>query len=143
MDSLQDYASSIHPGLTEIGGLRRYNELTARQNRYMYRQEQANLVAFNVMGGDRYLRMASQAAVGVHQRADATDERAVATQSGDEEGEDSDMSVDESVEDPNTREHLLQRLRDLLNEALAYEEYRDGASIQHCEVPEGSGADTL
>ena len=40
------------------------------------------------------------------------------------------MSVDGSVEDPNTREHLLQRLRDLLNEALAYEEYKDGASIQ-------------
>ena len=95
------------------------------------------------MGGDRYLRMASQAAVGIYQRADTSDEGAVATQGVDEEGKESDMSVDESVEDPNAREHLIQRLRDLLNEALAYEEYRDGASIQHCEVPEGSGADTL
>ena len=87
--------------------------------------------------------MASQAAVGIYQRADTSDEGAVATQGVDEEGKESDMSVDESVEDPNAREHLIQRLRDLLNEALAYEEYRDGASIQHCEVPEGSGADTL
>ena len=44
------------------------------------------------------------------------------------------MSVDGSVEDPNTREHLLQRLRDLLNEALAYGEYKDGASIQQLVV---------
>ena len=62
LDFLQDHAPSIHYELTEIGGFRRYNELTARRSRYMYRQEQANLVAFNVTGGDRYLRMTSQAA---------------------------------------------------------------------------------
>ena len=36
LDFLQDYASSIRYGLVGVGGFRRYNELTAGQNRYLY-----------------------------------------------------------------------------------------------------------
>eukprot|EP00435_Cladocopium_sp_Y103_P063267 s968_g24.t2 len=134
LEFMQDYTSSVHYGLIEMGGFRRYGELTPDQNRYMYQLERANLVSHNVMGGDRYLRLVSQRAVGVHAHADTTDVRPVTSAArGSGENEESEMEVDEEVEieDVNTREHLVNRLRELLNTALAREEFQDGAAIQH------------
>eukprot|EP00435_Cladocopium_sp_Y103_P055810 s873_g18.t1 len=133
LEFMQDYTSSVHYGLIELGGFRRYSELTPGQNRFMYQQERANLVAHNVMGGDRYLRLVSQQATGVHANADTTDVRPLAsTARGSGENEESEMEVDEEVDadDVNTREHLVHRLRELLNTALAREEFRDGSVIQ-------------
>ena len=74
LEFLQDYASSIHYGLVEIGGFRRYNELTADQNRHMYATERANLTSFHVMGGDRYMRLVNQHPTGIHAAVDNTDQ---------------------------------------------------------------------
>ena len=129
LDFVQDYASSIHYGLVEFGGFRRYGELDAYQNRSMYRQEQSNMVAFNTMGGARYLRLVHQQSTGIHPHADTTDA-----------GEDAEMDGTGSDEIPveqenqinmeDNRTYLVSTLRELLNETLAVEEFRDGACIQ-------------
>ena len=129
LDFVQDYSSSIHYGLVEIGGFRRFGELTPDQNRAMYLRERGNMVSFNVMGGERYLRLTSQQATGVHAHADTTDERAVGTEMENEEEAESEHPM-EMDQDINTREHLVNRLRELLHYALSHEEFRDGASIQ-------------
>ena len=79
--------------------------------------------------------MASQAAVGIHQRADNTDNLATIMDAN--VGEESEMEVDESEEKIPTREHLLQRLRRLLNECLAREEFRDAAAVQQLVIRTG------
>ena len=43
LEFLQDYASSIHYGLVEIEGFRRYSALSAAQNRHMYTTERGNM----------------------------------------------------------------------------------------------------
>ena len=64
LEFLQDYASSIHYGLVEVGGFRRYHELIPDQSRHMYATERANLTSFHVMGGDRYMRLVNQHSTG-------------------------------------------------------------------------------
>ena len=130
LDFVQDYSSSIHYGLVEMGGFRRFGELTPEQNRAMYQRESGNMVSFNVMGGECYLRLACQQTTGIHAHTDNSDDRRDADEN--EEGGESEtpMEVDNEIRDVNTREHLVNRLRALLNEALAREEFRDGAVIQ-------------
>ena len=130
LDFVQDYSASIHYGLVEMGGFRRFGELTPDHNRAMYQRERGNMVSFNVMGGERYLRLACQQTTGIHAHTDNTDDRRDADEN--EEGGESEtpMEVDNEIRDVNTREHLVNRLRALLNEALAREEFRDGAVIQ-------------
>ena len=123
LEFLQDYASSIHYGLVEVGGFRRYNELTSEQNRHMYATERANLTSFHVMGGDRYMRVVNQHSTGIHAAVDTTD------QGEQEQGEESEMEVDEAI-DVHTREHVVNRLRNLLNECLALHEHSDAAAVQ-------------
>ena len=123
LEFLQDYASSIHYGLVEVGGFRRYNELTADQNRHMYATERANLTSFHVMGGDRYMRLVNQHSTGIHAAVDTTD------QGEQEQGEESEMEVDDAI-DVHTREHVVNRLRNLLNECLALHEHSDAAAVQ-------------
>ena len=129
LDFLQDYASSIHYGLVEMGGFRRYNELSVEQNRHMYKTQQANLTSFHVMGGDRYMRLVAQHSTGIHGATDTTDQ-ATLDQPRQEEGEESEMEVDPPVEDVNSRGHILQRLRTLINECLSRHEYQDAAAVQ-------------
>ena len=123
LEFLQDYASSIHYGLVEVGGFRRYNEFTSDQNRHMYATEQANLTSFHVMGGNRYMRLVNRHSTGIHAAADSTD------QGEQEQGEESEMEVDEAI-DVHTREHVVNRLRNLTNECLALHEYSDAAAVQ-------------
>ena len=75
------------------------------------------------------MRLISQQATGVHAHADTTDDRAVGAAMENEEEAESEhpMEMDEEI---NTREHLVNRLRELLNYALSHEDFRDGASIQ-------------
>ena len=123
LEFIQDYASSIHYGLVEVGGFRRYNELTSDQNRHMYATERANLTSFHVMGGDRYMRLVNQHSTGIHAAVDTTD------QGEQEKGEESEMEVDDAI-DVHTREHVVNRLRNLTNECLALHEYSDAAAVQ-------------
>ena len=112
---------------SKLGGFRRFNELTPGQNRHMYTQERANMVSYNVMGGPRYLRLVSQHSTGTHHHADNTDEQNV----GNFEESESEMEQDEMMEeDVHTREHLVNRLRTLLNECLAASEFTDAADVQ-------------
>ena len=104
LDFLTDYAGSLQYGLVEIGGFRRFNELTPGQNRHMYTQERANMVSYNLMGGPRYLRLVSQHSTGTHHHADNTDKQNV----GNFEESESEMEQDEMMEeDVHTREHLV------------------------------------
>ena len=122
LEFLTDYASSLQYGLVEIGGFRRFNELTPGQNRHMYTQERANMVSYNIMGGPRYLRLVSQHSTGTHHHADNTDERDA------ENMEQSESEQDEVVEENvHTREHLVLRLRALVNDCLAASEFTDAA----------------
>ena len=131
LEFLQDYASSIHYGLVEIGGFRRYNELTTDQNRHMYATERANLTSFHVMGGDRYMRLVAQHSTGIHAATDNTDPQALG-QEQQEQGEESDMEVDPAVDTPDvdSREHVVNRLRVLIHECLSRHEYSDAAAVQ-------------
>ena len=116
-------------GLVEIGGFRRYNELSVEQNRHMYKTEQANLTTFHVMGGDRYMRLVAQHSTGIHGATDTTDQ-AAPEQPRQEQGEESEMEVDPPVEDVNSRGHILNRLRTLINGCLSMHEYQDAAAVQ-------------
>ena len=131
LEFLQDYASSIHYGLVEIGGFRRYNELTTDQNRHMYATERANLTSFHVMGGDRYMRLVAQHSTGIHAATDNTNPQALG-QEQQEQGEESDMEVDPAVDTPDvdSREHVVNRLRVLIHECLSRHEYSDAAAVQ-------------
>lgn len=60
---MQDYQEEIHHGLVEAGGfVKRMMGLTMEQQGAMNRLESANLVAFNAMGADSYLRLVRQRA---------------------------------------------------------------------------------
>ena len=124
LDFFQDYASSTHYGLVESGGFRRYNEFFAAQNRHMYTTERGNMTSYNVMGGDRRTRLVTEHSTGIHARADTTDPEPRGHEEN-EKGETCDMEVDNVVETP-----VLARLRDLIYERLATQEFADGAAVQ-------------
>jgi hypothetical protein len=124
LEFFQDYASSIHYGLVESGGFRRYNEFFAAQNRHMYTTERGNMTSYNVMGGDRRTKLVTEHSTGIHARTDTTDPEPRGHEEN-EKGEECDMEVDNVVETP-----VLARLRDLIYECLATQEFADGAAVQ-------------
>eukprot|EP00435_Cladocopium_sp_Y103_P068164 s313_g31.t1 len=131
LEFVTDYASTLHFGLVELGGFRRYSELSAGQNRHMYQREAANLVSHRVMGGDRYMRLVSQQSTGIHARVENTDER---NPNGAEESE-AELEEDDPMElDVNTREHVINRLRALLNDCLAASEFADASVVQQMVI---------
>ena len=95
----------------------------------MYSIEAGNLTAHSVMGGDRYMQLVSQRSVGFHRRADSTD---VANAGEGEEQAEEEAAEEDAVvpPDPQTRSYIVERLRVLLNECLANEEFSDAAAVQ-------------
>eukprot|EP00435_Cladocopium_sp_Y103_P068555 s111_g31.t1 len=130
LDFLTDYASTLHYGLVDSGAT--MSSLLDTTGICMTEKE-GNMVSFNVMGGDRCMRLVSKHFTGVRNHGDTTDERHV---EGPEECE-SEMEVGDAMDDDtNTREHLVSRLRTLLNECLAASELTDGAAVQQMVLAE-------
>ena len=75
------------------------------------------------------MRLVAQHSTGIHGATDTTDQ-ATLDQPRQEEGEESEMEVDPPVEEVNSRGHILQRLRTLINECLSRHEYQDAAAVQ-------------
>ena len=55
LEYLENYASSIHYGLVEMGGFRRLGQMTAQQRLYMCVREQANIECHTTMGPEKYM----------------------------------------------------------------------------------------
>ena len=91
--------------------------------------ETRNFTAHSVMGGDRYMQLVSQRSVGFHSHADSTD---VANAGEGEEQQEEESAEEDAVVplNPQTRDHVVERLRALLNECLANEEFADAAAVQ-------------
>ena len=77
------------------------------------------------------MQLVSRRSVGFHRHADSAD--AAATDDGDgEEGAGSEAAVEaeEVPVNPQSRSHVVGRLRTLLNECLAREEFSDSSAVQ-------------
>ena len=115
----------------EVSGV--YNELPADQNGHMCTTESANLTSFNVMGGDRYMRLVSQHSTGIHTATNTADLQTLGQEETQEQGKKIEMEVDAAVDVPdvNSRKHILCRLRTLINELAMHEFFRcsSGATI--------------
>ena len=99
----------------------------------MYTIKRGNMISLNVIGGDRYMRLVAQHSTGIHGRTDTTDVEVP----DDGEGKESETEIDTEVIDTqvsipgvNTREHIVTRLREFINEPLAAEEFWDAAAVQ-------------
>ena len=77
------------------------------------------------------MQLVFQRSVGFHRHADSTDAAAADGGEGDEQAEEEEAEEDEIVP-PNqqSRSHVVGRLRTLLNEYLAKEEFSDAAAVQ-------------
>eukprot|EP00435_Cladocopium_sp_Y103_P061049 s196_g22.t1 len=73
------------------------------------------------------MRLANQHSTGVHAHGENADQR----NEGDAEESEAELEEDDPMEVyVNTREHLINRLRALLNDCLAASEFTDGAAVQ-------------
>ena len=116
---LENYTSSIHYGLVELGGFRRFGQMTAEQHRYMFTTEQANFECHSRMGPERYMQLLC----GGPDTPDGEESH--------QEAEEEDAEQDQSVPaDPASRSHVLARLQTLLRECLSQNEFSDAAAVQ-------------
>ena len=108
LDFLQDYASSIHYGLVEMGGFRRYNELSVEQNRHMYRQSKptshhfTGWVVIDICVWWPNIPLAS-----MEQQIQQIKQLLI--NHGKKKEKSLEMEVDPPVEDVSSRGHILQR----------------------------------
>lgn len=99
LSMLTDYAEGLHFALVEQGGfVRRIMGLETEQRVEMNRIESANLISFNAMGSERYLRLVRQRAIVL--AGDNTDD-AQEEAAGIEEGEEPELLDELRVEMSN------------------------------------------
>ena len=126
-----DYATNLHYGLVEVGGLAPFHPLTLTGTRHKYTLERGHIVARDVMGADRYLALLRQQNHGIDLTAGQTDNTHV-----EQAEEEYPAEVGETVEAravPTVRQFFNGFIMDLCakqNEMPAGHEDREAADIQ-------------
>ena len=120
VEFLENYVSSIHYGLVEMGGFRRLGAMTSEQRHYMCLREHSNIECHTSMGPEIYM----QSLCGIESETEAP-----------EEAEEEKMERDPVITTiPASRRHVLDRLRTLLRECLDQKEFAHAAAVEQAHM---------
>lgn len=115
LEFLENYVSSLHYAVVEMGGFRRMGAMTPQQRHYMFVREHSNIDCHTTMGPEIYM----QSLCGIESEIDTA-----------EEAEEEKMERDPVITTiPASRRHVLDRLRSLLRECLDAKEFAHAAAV--------------
>ena len=115
MEFLENYVSSIHYAVVEMGGFRRMGAMTPQQRHYMFVREHSNIECHTTMGPEIYM----QSLCGIESEMDTAEE-------AEEEKMERDPVITMILP---SRRHVLHRLRSLLKECLDAREFAHAAAV--------------